>query len=155
MGKTVAMTSLSRFAARDAGVLVFQCEVTRDQQIARYLADLSYLHNRPLTFGKIMAAVELDEDELWRIDEAMKRYERLHLKLECEPSVSVAQIAAAVKAEKRRLAKMGQDLGVVFIDYLKFIKVSDRYQGNRVLEIGEISGALKQLAKSRTSASSC
>ncbi|WP_043353618.1 DnaB-like helicase C-terminal domain-containing protein [Methylobacterium sp. B1] len=147
MGKTVAMTSLSRFAARNAGVLVFQCEVTRDQQIARYLADLSYLHNRPLTFGKIMAAVDLTDDEMWRIDEAMQRYERLQLKLECEPGVSVAQIAAAVKAEKRRLAKIGQELGVVFIDYLKFIKVSDRYQGNRVLEIGEISGSLKQLAK--------
>ncbi len=91
MGKTVAMTSLSRFAARNAGVLVFQCEVTRDQQIARYLADLSYLHNRPLTFGKIMAAVDLTDDEMWRIDEAMQRYERLQLKLECEPGVSVAR----------------------------------------------------------------
>ncbi len=60
-----------------------------------------------------------------------------------------------MKAEKRRLAKIGQELGVVFIDYLKFIKVSDRYQGNRVLEIGEISGSLKQLAKRRTCASCC
>ena len=148
MGKTVALTSLSRLAARDAGVLVYQCEVTRDQQWARYLADLSYVHNRPLTFGKIMAGVDLDDEEVWRLEDAAKRLDQLHLKLECEPSVSVAQITFGVKQEKRRLAKLGVRLGVVFIDYLKYIKASDRYQGNRVLEIGEISGSLKQLAKS-------
>ena len=147
MGKTVAMTTLSRLAARAAGVLAFQCEVTRDQQMARYLADLSYRHNRPLPFGRIMAAVDLDEEEMARLDDAMGRFARLHLTLTCEPSVGLAQIAAAVKVEKRRLARQGIALGVVFIDYLKFIKVSDRYQGNRVLEIGEITGGLKQLAK--------
>ena len=147
MGKTVAMTTLSRNAARENGALVFQCEVTRDQQWARYLADLSYVANNPLPFGKIMAGVDLSDEDMWRLEDAGKRLERLHLTVECEPSVSVAQIAAAVKAEKRRLAKIGVSLGVVFVDYLKFIRVSDRYQGNRVLEIGEISGSLKQLAK--------
>lgn len=147
MGKTVAMTTLSRNAAREAGVLVFQLEVTRDQQWSRYLADLAYVHNRPLPFGRIMAGVDLEDDEVWRIDNAARRIEQLHLRLECEPSATVAQIAFAVKAEKRRLAKQGLSLGVVFIDYLKFVRVSDRYKGNRVLEIGEISGSLKQLAK--------
>lgn len=147
MGKTVAMTSLSRYAARDAGVIVFQCEVTRDQQWARYLADLSYVHNRPLTFGQIMLGRGLDDDEMWRLEEAEERLQRLNLRVECEPGVSVAQITFAVKAEKKRLAVRGLRLGVVFVDYLKFVKVSDRYRGNRVLEIGEISGALKSLAK--------
>lgn len=147
MGKTVLLTSLSRFAAREAGVLVFQCEVTRDQQWARYLADLSYVYAQPLPFGRIMAGRELTDEEVWRLDEAAQRMSRLHLRLECEPSVSVAQIAFAVRDEKKRLERRGQRLGVVFIDYLKFVKVSDRYKGQRVLEIGEISGALKQLAK--------
>jgi replicative DNA helicase len=147
MGKTVVMTSLSRYAARDAGVLVFQCEVTRDQQWARYLADLAYLHGHPLPFGRIMEGTDLTDEEVWRLDNARQRLSRLHLRVECEPSVSIAQIAFAVKAEKKRLAAQGVRLGVVFIDYLKFVKVSDRYRGNRVLEIGEISGALKQMAK--------
>ncbi|MER2263518.1 replicative DNA helicase [Methylobacterium oxalidis] len=147
MGKTVAMTSLSRYAARHAGVLVFQCEVTRDQQWARYLADMAYVHNQPLTFGQIMAGVDLDDEQLWRLEDAQKRISQLHLRVECEPGVSIAQITFAVKAEKKRLAQRGISLGVVFIDYLKFVKVSDRYRGQRVLEIGEISGALKTLAK--------
>ena len=148
MGKTVAMTSLSRNAARENGVIVFQCEVTRDQQWARYLADLSYIQNRPLTFGQIMAGTGLSDEDLWRLEDAEKRLGRLHLRVDCEPSISLAQITFAVKAEKKALEAKGLRLGVVFIDYLKFIKVSDRYRGNRVLEIGEISGSLKQLAKS-------
>ncbi len=147
MGKTVAMTSLSRYAAREAGVLVFQLEVTRDQQWARYLADLAYVSHRPLTFGQIMRGRDLDDEDVWRLQDAHKRLQRLHLTVECEPSISVPQIVFSVKAEKKRLERLGQRLGVVFIDYLKFIKVSERYRGNRVLEIGEISGALKQLAK--------
>ncbi|WP_458436887.1 replicative DNA helicase [Methylorubrum extorquens] len=146
MGKTVVLTTLSRLAARQEGVIVFQLEVTRDQQWARYIADLSYMRNRPLPFGRIMAGQVDDEDE-WRIEEAAQRLGTLDLRVECEPGVSVAQITFAGKAEKKRLAARGKRLGVVFIDYLKFVKVSDRYKGNRVLEIGEISGALKSLAK--------
>ncbi|WP_245516594.1 replicative DNA helicase [Methylobacterium segetis] len=146
MGKTVAFTSLSRNAARDHGVLAFQLEVTRDQQFARYHADLAYVHNRPLTFGQIMAG-KVDDEDMWRLEDASKRFGRLHLTVDCRPSVSVSQILYAVKAEKKRLAALGVSLGTIFIDYLKFVKVSDRYKGQRVLEIGEITGSLKQLAK--------
>lgn len=146
MGKTVAMTSLSRYAARHDGAMVFQLEVTKDQQIARYLADLSYIHNRPMTFGQIMAG-KVDEEEKWRLQDARKRLGRLNLKVDCRDGITVAQIVLAVKAEKKRMAARGVSLGTVFIDYLKFIKVSDRYKGQRVLEIGEITGQLKQLAK--------
>ena len=36
---------------------------------------------------------------------------------------------------------------MVFVDYLKFIRASDRYKGQRHYEVGEISAGLKQLAK--------
>lgn len=147
VGKTVVMTSLSRLAARDTGVLVFQLEVTRDQQMARYFADMAYSANRPLTFGQIMKATDLTNEDMWRLEDAGKRFAKLDLRLECQPGISIAQIVFAVRAEKKRLAKQGKRLGVVFIDYLKFIKATDRYKSQRVLEIGEISGALKILAK--------
>ena len=43
--------------------------------------------------------------------------------------------------------RRGSALKVIFIDYLKQIQASDRYKGNRVYEVGEISYSLKQLAK--------
>jgi hypothetical protein len=45
------------------------------------------------------------------------------------------------------MRKRGVRLAVVVIDYLKFVRATDRYRGMRVYEIGEITGALKQLAK--------
>ncbi|MBY0296398.1 MAG: helicase DnaB [Methylobacterium sp.] len=147
MGKTIAMTSLSRLAARHSGVLVFQLEVKPEQQHARYLADLSYAAHRPLTFGQIMRGRDLDDEDMWRLRAAQKRLAQLNLRVDCRPSISVAEIVHSVRAEKRRLERLGQRLGVVFLDYLKFIRVSDRYAGQRVLEIGEISGALKSMAK--------
>jgi replicative DNA helicase len=45
------------------------------------------------------------------------------------------------------MRKRGVRLAVVVIDYLKFVKATDRYRGMCVYEIGEITGALKQLAK--------
>lgn len=146
-GKTVAMTTLSRQAARSAGVLFFQAEVTPEQQWARYLADLAYRPGYPLPFGRIMAARDLDDEEIRRIEQAQQRLAQLHLHVDYRSPISMAQIVFGVKAEKRRLARRGLSLGVVFIDYLKFIEPSNRYHGQRVLEIGEISGGLKQLAK--------
>jgi replicative DNA helicase len=58
------------------------------------------------------------------------------------------EIAARVPAEKMRMRRRNIRLAVVFIDYLKFVRATDRYPGFRVYEIGEITGALKQLAKS-------
>ena len=45
------------------------------------------------------------------------------------------------------MARVGARLAVVFVDYLKFIRASDRYKGQRHYEVGEISAGLKQLAK--------
>ena len=70
------------------------------------------------------------------------------LVLDVAPRLSVTEICLKVKAEKKRMAKKDVRLGVVFIDYLKFIKASDRYKGQRVYEVGEISAGLKELAKS-------
>lgn len=147
MGKTVTLTTLSRCAARTAGVLVFQAEVTPEQQWARYLADLAYRPGHSLPFGRIMAGRDLDDEAFGRIEAAQRRLAQLLLRVDYRSPLSVAQIAFGVKAEKRHLARLGRGLGVVFIDYLKFIRASEHYQGQRVLEIGEISAALKQLAK--------
>ena len=147
VGKTVVFTGLSRAAARNDGVLALQFEVTRDQQIARYLSDLCYVHDRPLPFGKILKAVDLDEADMWRVRQAAERFGRLHLRVEVQPGATLAQISFLIRAEKKRLSKTGVRLGVVFIDYLKFIKASDRYKGQRFNEVGEITAALKTLAK--------
>jgi replicative DNA helicase len=43
--------------------------------------------------------------------------------------------------------RAGKQLGFIVIDYLKFLRASERYRGQRHYEVGEISGGLKTLAK--------
>lgn len=147
MGKTIALTSLSRLASRSAPVLVNQYEVTRDQMMARFLADLACDPRNPLPFGRIMAGEGLDEEDFWRVREAAERFGKLNITVEVEAGASLPQVVFAVKAERKRWAAQGLELGTVFLDHLDFIQASDRYKGQRVLEIGEIAGALKRLAK--------
>ena len=48
---------------------------------------------------------------------------------------------------KARRAAHDHDIGLIIIDYLQLISGSDRYAGNRVQEVTEISRGLKQLAR--------
>lgn len=146
MGKTVVGTSLARAASRSSGVVYFSLEVPRDQLAARLLSELSYVARRPLSFGSILRG-DMDDEELWRIEDAQKQLATMPLVLDVSSSLSVAQIRARVRLEKDRMARRGVRLGVVVVDYLKFVRASDRYQGQRVYEVGEISAGLRQTAK--------
>ena len=157
MGKSILGTGFARkVASRGArdleqglpgyGTQFFSLELPEEQIVARFLADLAYSPRRAITFGDIMRG-ELNDEGLWALEEAQARLARIPLALDVAPSLTIAEISARVRAEKLRMSRAGIRLAVVFIDYLKFIRASDRYRGNRVYEVGEISGSLKQLAK--------
>ena len=147
MGKTAFLTaSVRRIAQAGHGVLAFSMEVPAEEIHARYLADMSYIARKPLSFGAIMRG-QCDDEDLWRLENAAKRLREMPLVSDVASRLSVAEIAMRIRAEKERMQQRGQRLRVVFIDYLKFIQASDRYRGQRVYEVGEISGGLKQIAK--------
>jgi replicative DNA helicase len=156
MGKTILATGFARKVAGRAGnnqdnqpsvgAQIFSLEVTEDQIVARLLADLAYSSRHPVTFGKVMLGM-LDEGGLRAIEGARDRLAEMPLALDVAGSLSVAEIAARVRSEKARMARRNVRLGVVFIDYLKFVRATDRYRGNRVYEVGEITKELKALAK--------
>jgi replicative DNA helicase len=157
MGKTILATGFARkIAARSlrerqggkqmVGAQIFSLEVTEDQIVARILADLAYTSRHPITFGQIMLGA-LDRPGLEAIEAARDRLADMPLALDVAPSLSVAEIAARVRSEKGRMSRRGAKLGVIFIDYLKFVRATDRYRGNRVYEVGEITKELKTLAK--------
>jgi replicative DNA helicase len=157
-GKTVLATGFARktsehgarlMAAGEQGLgaLLFSLELPKDQLIARLLSDLAYRPRQPITYGQIMRG-ELAPEDIDRLEQAREHLERLPLAIDVAPALSVAEIASRVRAEKDRMRRRNMRLSVVFIDYLKFVRATDRYRGLRVYEIGEITGALKQLAKS-------
>lgn len=90
---------------------------------------------------------QLDDTDLWAVCDAQKRLETMPIVIDYSSRLSPSDIKARIHAEKNRMASSKKQLRVVFIDYLKFVQASDRYRGNRVYEVGEISAALKATAK--------
>ena len=157
VGKTIFQVTSSLKVARAGaravrdgmegfGALAYSLEVPKKQITARYLSDLAYRAQSPLEYGRI-ARGDFNDTDAWMLDDAAKRLGALPLTLDATSRITLAEIGAGVRAEKARMARDNIRLAVVFIDYLKFIKASDRYKGQRHYEVGEISAGLKQLAK--------
>lgn len=157
MGKTSLMVSsanaigkMSVRRERDGlpgwGVVEFSLEVSQDQFMSRHVADLVRSQRRSIPFSSIMRG-ELEDDELWIVEDGVRRFDDMPIIVDFASRLSIAEIALRVKTEKAKFARQGVELKVVFIDYLKFIKASDRYKGQRVYEVGEITVALKDIAK--------
>jgi len=171
MGKTTLATSIARGAASPLfdpmtgkqtkpayPVHFFSFEMGRDQINARMMAEdiaiqvheaaglgPQHLEYRHLINPNWCDFPDWERERrewgrsLWSyIDEARRRLKQLPIELDCSSSLTVGEIAA--RARKHRAS-------LLIIDYIKFIKATDRYLGNRVLEVGEITGGLKRLAK--------
>lgn len=142
MGKTaLGLTVTRRAAAAGARSLFFSLEMGDVSLTQRMISD--ELHEMGLTISYwLMRSGRFKPVDFERIQEAAKRIALLPIKIEQRPGLTMAQIAASARQRKR---KKGLDL--IVVDHLHLIKASNRYAGNKVNELGEISGGLKALAK--------
>lgn len=141
MGKTALMLGIARnlLKAGHPGT-IFSMEMAAEELTQRMIADEMF-DTSPLAYTHLRAG-RFQENTFERITEAGKRIASWPLVIEPAGSLTVSQIVA-----KARRAVRTRGLKWIAIDYLQLIKASGRYQGNRVLEIGEITSSLKQLAK--------
>jgi replicative DNA helicase len=149
MGKTTFAGAIARNAARlGASVAFFSLEMPTRQIMARLESDSLYdqWDARPLTVNQILKA-KLSPEQFDRMIDAARAIEALPLLIDDSPTATIGTITAKARAAQKRFARDGKRLDLIVIDYLKFIRASDRYAGQRHYEIGEISAALKQLAK--------
>ena len=82
----------------------------------------------------------LDGDDWVKIARASGVLAGLNIYVDDNPAITVAEI----KAKCRRL---GDELGLIVIDYLQLMHVGGRHMDNRVQEVAEISRSLKIMAK--------
>jgi replicative DNA helicase len=138
VGKSAfAMNILMNAANAGHGVALFSLEMSGMEMSQRMIcseADVSLQRVRDGFLAKTdfprisMASSRLNEKNLW-IDET--------------PALSLY----ALRARARRL-KMQHKIGMIVIDYLQLMRCpSKRGEANRALEIADITGGLKQLAK--------
>lgn len=135
MGKTSFALNLALNGAKknDKSVAVFQLEMSKTQLASRFLSNEAFIDSRKLKTG------DLDDDDWAKIARASSTLANSKIFVDDNPAITVAEI----KAKCRRL---GEDLGLIVIDYLQLMQ-SGKKSDNRVNEVSEISRSLKIMAK--------
>ncbi len=141
MGKSALALCIARNMAQQnyAGVF-YSLEMGDIELTQRMIADDIFDDGR-MTYWQIRSG-RFHESVFHRITDAARRLATLPLVIEQQPGLSVSQIAARARQRKRRCK-----LDFMVIDHLGLISSSGRYSGSRVNEIGEMTAALKGLAK--------
>lgn len=137
MGKSAFALNLGMNVAKKEKktVAIFNLEMSREQLAMRLLASESFIELQKLATGK------LSEEEWGKLCMASAALSQTDVRIDDNPSVTVADI----NAKCRRL----DNLGLVIVDYLQLMQGSGygKSSDNRVTVVGEISRAMKIMAK--------
>ncbi len=147
MGKTSLAVNVAYNAAKayaesggtQGGIVgFFSLEMSSDQLATRILADQSGISGDDIRKGNIK------ETDFRKFVEASQRLSQIPLYIDDTPALTIG----AVRTRARRL-KRQYGLDMLVIDYLQLLQGSGSRQseGNRVLEISEITRGLKAIAK--------
>ena len=138
MGKTTFAQNLAYNIAsiNKKGVLFFSMEMGANEIIDRMISDVSGVNNWNIRTGN------LTDDEFSRIGDALAEMDEIPIYIDDTSSMTIIELR-----NKARRAMHDHDIGIVIVDYLQLISGSDRYAGNRVQEVTEISRGLKILAR--------
>jgi replicative DNA helicase len=147
MGKTALALCVARATASAGEPTFFSSLEMGDVSLSdRNLADVAYERNRPIPYYDI-ANGTLNDAQAQRVIEAARLQREWPLQIDPAPGLTVSQIAARARRHKQTLERQGRRLGPVIVDHMHIVRPSNRYSGARVNEVGEISAALKALAK--------
>ncbi len=147
MGKTALALCVARAAAElGEPSLFFSLEMGSISLADRNLADVAFDRHNPIPYYSI-ANGTLSNAQAQRVIEAGRKQRDVPLTIDPAPGLTVSQMAARARKHKQALERQGKRLGPVFVDHMHIVKPSNRYSGARVNEVGEISAALKSLAK--------
>jgi len=138
MGKSALGVCIARAAAMSGQpVGIWSLEMPGSQVAGRSAAlDID------LPFTDIRAG-RVGDDGWSRLIEARNQAERLPIFVDPTPALRPSRLASTARRIKRR-----HGLGLIIIDYLQLMRGdTNRRDGNKVLEVAEITAALKALAK--------
>ena len=137
MGKSAFALNIGVNVAKkyNKTVAIFNLEMSKEQLTMRLLASESFVELQKLATGK------LSDEEWTKLSMAASSLSQTDIRIDDNPTVTVADI----NAKCRRL----ENLGLVVIDYLQLMQGSGygKNSENRVTVVGEISRALKIMAK--------
>lgn len=146
MGKTSLAVNIAFNAAKayadnkpgGARVGFFSLEMSADQLATRILSEQSNISGDSLRKG------EIKQSDFTNLVQASQTLSRIPLYIDDTPALTIGQVRTRARRLKRQ-----HGLELLVIDYLQLLQGSGSRQseGNRVLEISEITRGLKAIAK--------
>lgn len=140
MGKTTFAQNLAyNIATRNGdgrGVLFFSMEMAKNEIVDRMISDIGGVDAWRIRTGNI------ESDDFVRIGDALAEMSEVPLYLDDSSSMTILELR-----NKARRAWHDHNISIIIVDYLQLLQGSDRYAGNRVQEVTEISRGLKTLAR--------
>ncbi len=146
MGKTSIGTTVSlNAAAAGYGVGFFSLEMDRGKLMARMASDLAYRAGIRIPYQDVINAPTLQHLEQLR--GATDYFRTLPIWIDETPNISTAELRAKLDAMVAAAQDGGFTIDLIVVDHLLKVTAGGRYAGQRVLEVGEITGALKEMAR--------
>jgi replicative DNA helicase len=138
VGKTAFALNLAVNAAKAGTSVTFlSLEMSANQLVQRILCA-----EARVSLSKVRAGYVKHED-FAVLKDAAKRLEKLDMMIDDTPALSILELRAKARRELR-----GKEKGLIVVDYLQLMQPpSTRKDGNRAVEVAEISRGLKILAK--------
>ncbi|HAM15583.1 MAG TPA: replicative DNA helicase [Eggerthellaceae bacterium] len=141
VGKTsFALNMAVNAAQRGTSVAFFSLEMSAGQLVQRILCAEARVN-----LSKIRGGYGITEGDWGAIADASNRLAKLELFIDDSPGLSILEARAKARRELRQV-ESGK--GLIIVDYLQLMQPQTaRRDGNRAVEVGEISRGLKVLAK--------
>ncbi len=138
VGKTAFALNLATSAAKlGADVAFLSLEMSASQLVQRVLASEARVSLSKLRAGQVQEA------DWAAIIEASSTLSNLKIQFDDTPALSILELRAKARRELRDAEK-----GLIIVDYLQLMQPPQaRRDGNRAVEVAEISRGLKVLAK--------
>ena len=149
MGKTSLATSIAYNVAdyckqsEEGGVAFFSLEMSLEQISIRLMtAHEPTSNSQMLKTGRTGEASQISDIFFQKIKDNMAQLQSMPLYIDETPAISISNIRTKAKRMKNK-----HNISLIVVDYLQLVKGSDRYRGNRVQEVSEITQGLKNIAK--------
>ena len=163
MGKTALATTIAKniatIARKEAktkeemqSVAMFSLEMSGEQLAARIVAMDSKFNTKTIHTGRydekdvnglvIEANKKISDAEWNKIQQSMDDVGNIPLYIDDTPALNISVLRSRARYMKNRY-----NICAIIIDYLQLLKPSRNVGGNRVLELAEITGTLKAIAK--------
>lgn len=138
MGKTAFALNLAYNAAVSSkkNVAIFNMEMSAEQLMDRIVSSVAAVPGNKIRTGR------LDHNDWKKINIAYSEIQSQPLYFEDTPGITVGEI----RAKCRRLASIGNGLGLVVIDHMQLIDAGSGYGANEVAAMTDISRGLKRMA---------